>query len=170
MQDALSPQSRLDVDHPAPCAATPPSLAGEPLFHSQGPHPRPPRRHARDGPAQRVAPQQQHATVVRWPRRRRRRARPSHPRLNPSMGSYILVRGRHPHTTTHTTKYSTLQATAVTLQAWTQMGSHTIRRTAAYERTHRRPSDEMASLYAERTSPAFARPRRPIDEPGVDGG
>jgi hypothetical protein len=86
------------------------------------------------------------------------------------MGTHILLGRRHTYSSTCTAKYTPLQATALTLQAWTKMGQHTNRRAPAYERAYCRPPDSMATIYAERTSPTMARARGTTDEPGVDGG
>jgi hypothetical protein len=85
------------------------------------------------------------------------------------MGAHILLRRRHTYSSTGTTKYTTLQTATFTLQAWTKMGPHTIRRTPAHERAYCRPPDTMGTLYAKRTTPTNTRARRKTDEPGVDG-
>jgi hypothetical protein len=86
------------------------------------------------------------------------------------MGTHILLRRRHPYSSACTPEHTTLQATTLTLQAWTKMGPHTIRRTSAHERANCRPPDTMGALYAERASSTYTRTRRKTDEPGVDGG
>jgi hypothetical protein len=125
---------------------------------------------ARDARTWRVASQQQYASLLRRCGRRRQRARPAHPRLDPSMGTHILLRRRYTYSSACTTKYTTLQTTTFTLQAWTKMGPHTIRRTPAHERANCRPPDTMGTLHAERTAPTNTRTRCKTDEPGVDGG
>ena len=86
------------------------------------------------------------------------------------MGAHLLRRRRHPHSTASAAQYTTLQTATVTLQARAQMGPNTNRRASAHERAHRRPPDEMVTLYAEWTSPARARTRSTPNESGVDGG